>query len=183
MGQSAMPCVQVQRILWNVALLPGQKMRDARWARQMVRMALKRARAKMVAFLSDDQDVQSLLPQVPSVNAKHISEQDFKEVQDRHDQVHVLRWKSHWVTVEVMLRILKLVDNCLSTLRETHHLLLCIDVCPVHGRASVAKACGQSNQHLFMLLAKMISVMQPLDTHVFSKLKRTWKRLHDGATL
>ena len=174
MDETSMPLLPAARHNGAMAVATGRRVRDVQRARQKASLAQRRGNATLIAFVADAPEVQRLLPQVLVVGKNSVPEYVWRVARGRSDKVFVVRRKSHWVTQDLLVTILSALGASLSPLRDTHHLLFCMDNCPSHGAAAVARACARARLHLFMLPSRMTSVMQPLDTHVFSKLKRNW---------
>ena len=126
-----------------------------------------------VAIICDDPAVQPLLPQVLFFASRHLSWKNWSEVQTGLPQnVFVRRQVSGWNNTEqhkVILRILKLsLEPMLATMQP----ILSFDAAPLHLNPEVLELLGELDIWWQLVPKKLTWLLQPLDTHAFSRYKQ-----------
>jgi hypothetical protein len=142
-------------------------------AEQAAPLKSRRTAYTYVAFISDDPDVQAVLPQVLVASSKTLTKQAAAALMtDREDNVYLWRRTSGWLDSKALVAILRLLSAALSDLRPTHHMVLSMDACPTHCTAHVARACARAGCAFVLIAAGATKWMQPCDTHLFARFKR-----------
>ena len=137
----------------------------------------RRTAYSYVAFISDDPEVQAVLPQVLVASSKTLTKEAAAAVMNgREDNVFLWRRKSAWLDSKALMAILRLLSAALCDLRATHHMVLSMDACPTHCTPHVARACARAGCAFVLIAAGATKWMQPCDTHLFARFKR---RLRD----
>ena len=134
----------------------------------------RRLAFSILAIIADNDEIQKLLPQVIIANDRCITSAGFGAVvsEVRGSKVELWRRKTAWVDAPTLAAWLHHLGRCLAPLQKDYFFILSMDACPVHMTETVAKAAAVKGIHLCFVPASMTGYMQPLDTHVFAKLKR-----------
>lgn len=153
---------------------PGESHLDAKERRGAASLADRRARASLLALVCDDPEVQPLLPQVLLMNARTLPlRRIFAAREDvRGTPVEIWRGTSAWANSSVLVAWLAAVRRSLAPLAGTREYALLLDACPTHLSPGVQRAAARNGFYSCCVPAGMTSVLQPLDTHVFSRLKQ-----------
>jgi len=158
---------------------PGQLVADAvRRARQRqgltwgVSKNQLRTNFTHMALLSDDKEVQRVLPHILIVNEKIVSQEPADSLLQRlPPSVYLVRDKKAWVCEDTMLHMVRLLDMSLSSFRSTWKFTLSADTYRPHMMVKVLRALGAIRIRSVLIPAKMTWALQPLDTHVFVQYK------------
>ena len=131
-----------------------------------------------VGIICDDPAVQVVLPQVMFFASQHLSWKNWTDIQAvLPKNVFVRRQVSGWSNTEqhkVVLRILKLaLEPFLATMQP----ILSFDAAPLHIHPEVLELLGELNIWWLLIPKKLTWLLQPLDTHCFSKYKRYIRNL------
>lgn len=133
----------------------------------------RRSALSFVAFLSDSEEVQRLLPQVFLSNEHVLSEADVEELNaSTAPNVVFARRKSGWVNSSMMVEILEALSASLGAIVDSHRIVLCMDTYSAHLNIRVVRTCRRLGFLLFYIPASMTGWMQPLDVSVFKKYKQ-----------
>ena len=125
-----------------------------------------------IGLICDRRDLQSLLPQVIIGNERTFSATDWAALNAaRPDKVVLVRQKSAWNNSELMVRVVRLIASVLSPYLHEVQPVLLMDAHKVHIARAVLEACVASGIWPVIVPAKMTWLLQPCDTHAFSKLK------------
>ena len=140
----------------------------------------RRSAVTLAAFVSDDDEINKVLPQV-IVGAEHIIQAWMTPLlnNDRTDSIFIIRRKSGWLMSDVVVNLIKLLGESLKPFAGTRRFVLMLDAARMHLCSKVVKACTRHSIHLMYVPASMTSLLQPLDTHVFSLLKRFIRREYE----
>lgn len=149
-------------------------------------LAQKRSYASLIAMISDDAEVQALLPQILVSNGRVLP-------QDAHTQVLSAlehspsfccwRRKSSWIDTSTFVAILKILHRCLKPIADNIHVILLVDCCPVHASARTCATAARFGFRLVMIPANMTSLLQPLDVYCFAGLKQKHRDAVDRAAM
>jgi len=153
---------------------PSDSRLEAKERRAAASLADRRARASLLALVCDDPEVQPLLPQVLLMNSRTLTLADiFSARVDVHGTpVEVWRAASAWANGAVLVTWLATVRRSLAPLAGTREYALLLDACPTHLSPAVQRAAARNGFYSCCVPAGMTSVLQPLDTHVFGRLKQ-----------
>ena len=134
----------------------------------------RRLAFSIFAISADNGEFQKLLPQVIIANYRCIPSAGFGAVvsEVRESKVELRRRKTAWVDAPALAAWLHPLGRCLAPFQKDYFFIILMDACPVHMTETVAKAAAVKGIHLCFVPASMTGYMQPLDTHVFAKLKR-----------
>ena len=140
--------------------------------------AQARGMLTLVAFVCDNNRIQSILPQILIVNEKHLSRAEPAAALRRQLDANTVLWTASkaWVTGNVMCKIIHLLAKHLAPFRRSHHFILSTDGYRAHLTRPVWRAVNRARIMYHLIPAKMTWVMQPCDTHVFATLKTTLRR-------
>ena len=104
----------------------------------------RRSAVTLAAFLSDDDEVNKVLPQI-IVGAEHIIQAWTTPLLNnaRADSIFVLRRKSAWLRSDVVVNLINLLGEALKPLAGTHRFVLMLDAARIHLSTKVVKACSR----------------------------------------
>ena len=132
----------------------------------------KRGSLTYAALVCDDQQVQPILPQMIIGNEHVLRVRDMKELEAQvPHNVFLVRAKSSWITIELMVHILKLLRKTLDDSGVHKKPVLLLDNCPVHLHVLVWRAARRYQVFLCFVPAKMTWLCQPLDVVDFRRFK------------
>ena len=140
---------------------------------QNVGLAKQRAGFTFVALVCDDVSLQPRLPQFLLGNEAIFPASMVASMRETlPPNIRLWRRKSGWVTKPLMREILKELCVALGELTASHFVVLLLDtagshICPVFLRAASRRGIAVQ-----FVPAKLTWLLQPLDTHVFARLKR-----------
>ena len=147
-------------------------------------LRLQRSCRSLAAFVCDDAEVRKALPQINLGSSAVLRVGDLHRIElQLPANVFCLRRKSAWVNANLLAEIVKLLGESLRHLRANRTFILSMDACPSHTMEKVAKACARQDIHIMYIPAQMTKWLQPLDTHVFAKLKRFLQQEYESAIL
>ena len=173
MDESPLPLDPVRRTKG----LKAERKRRADTMLRRAKLSLRRSVFTLIAFVSDDEATQRLLPQIIAGNKKLLPRRLASAHVHRSDNVYVLSRKSAWNNENLQCEIFRMVGSALAPLKETHSFLLSMDAHSVHLAPKVFRSADSAGLLPHIIPACMTSLLQPLDTHLFSKLKfELWKR-------
>ena len=167
-----------------VACEPQENIKDFMLHERRAPLRQQRACLSLVAFVCDDSEVQKSLPQIILGGSAVLRVSDLVRIEPQlPDNVFCLRRKSAWLNADLLAEIVKLLGKSLTHLRNHRTFILSMDAAPSHTKEKVAKACARQNIHIMYIPAQMTKWLQPLDTHVFAKLKRFLQQEYETAVL
>ena len=149
----------------------GQKIKDM--PKQLANRSAVRCFFTHVAIICDDPTVQPLLPQVLFFAGRHLSWKNWTELQERLPQnVFVRRQVSGWSNTEQHKVIMEILKLALEPLLPSMQPILAFDASPIHLQPGVLQLLGELDIWWLLIPKKLTWLLQPLDTHTFSKYKR-----------
>jgi hypothetical protein len=158
----------------------SKKRRGERCLEPIQRIARRRTRAALthVAIICDDASIQPTLPQILLTNEHAIAKRDVLAIADTlPPNIALWRRKSSWTNTEVMCEILHQLGTALAP--HTHlQPILSLDCASQHLSPRVAAAAAHCGIWIMYIPAGLTWLLQPCDTHLFSRYKR-----YLGATL
>ena len=126
-----------------------------------------------VAIICNDPEVQALLPQVLFFASRHLSWQNWTELQAALPKnIFLRRQVSGWNNKEQHSVILKMLKRILEPVLPTMQPILSFDAAPLHLHPEVIELLGELDIWWLLVPKKLTWLLQPLDTHAFSKYKR-----------
>ena len=158
---------------------PRGRVPRAGFARQATRGQLRRAFSH-IAIICDDASVQPHLPQVLLVNERTVTaEQHRRWASLPGCNAKLWRGKSAWINDEVFANIVRELGKVLRARAEGRQAILLLDAHKCHFCRATLAACRDYDIWPVIIPARMTSLLQPLDTHVFSRFKMFLRtRLH-----
>ena len=150
-------------------LPPGKKHRKAQ-----ISASEAKACVSFLAFITPDHDIQGKLPQILLGNKDRLSAKLVKELAPPGN-FRVWREKSGWVNSKMMCRALTVLFHCLKDIMATRQVVLVLDTFQAHMSKAARAYASRLNIILMYVPASLTSLLQPADTHLFSKLKRKLK--------
>lgn len=154
------------------ALAPGKSHR-----KEQISSSDAKARVSLLTFLTHKTHIQPKLPQIILGNKHQLSVSMLKQLQPHTPkQFYVWREESSWVNHAVVRRVLSLLSQCLQEFKDTHQIIFVLDCAKCHIHPTVFQLASRLQIKLLFVPAKLTSLLQPADTHCFSKLKRKLKQ-------
>lgn len=130
-----------------------------------------------LAFLTHDSTIQPKLPQVVLSNQKAITVGMLHTLQaQKTDSIRIWREKSGWTNHQVFRRLMTLLMQCLSGYSATHQVILVVDAARSHFHSTIFAHANRLGLRLVYVPAKLTWLLQPADTHLFSRLKAKLRR-------
>ena len=149
----------------------GKKIKDM--PKQMANRSAIRCFFTHAAIICDDPAVQPLLPQVMFFAGRHLSWKIWTELQEALPQnVFVRRQVSGWSNTEQHKVILQIMRLALEPVLATMQPILSFDAAPIHLHPDVIELLRELGIWWLLIPKKLTWLLQPLDTHGFSKYKR-----------
>ena len=133
-----------------------------------------------IAIICDDPCLQPHLPQVLLVNQRTVS----AELHRRWNSLpgcnaKLWRGKSAWINKQTFAQVIRELGKVVRKRAGSHQAILLLDAHKCHFSTSTLSACREYNIWPVLIPARMTSLLQPLDTHVFSRFKMFLRtRLH-----
>ena len=148
-------------------------------ARQASRGQLRKAFSH-VAIICDDASLQPHLPQVLLVNERTVTaEQHRRWTSLPGCNAKLWRGKSAWINDKVFASIIRTLGKVLRERAGDRQAILLLDAHVCHFSLPTLAACREYDIWPVIIPARMTSMLQPLDTHVFSRFKMFLRtRLH-----
>ena len=149
------------------------------FARQASRAQLRKAFSH-IAIICDDTSLQPHLPQVLLVNERTVS----AELHRRWTSLpgcnaKLWRGQSSWINDKVFAKIVRELGKVLRSHAAGRQAILLLDAHTCHFSQCTLAACRDYDIWPVIIPARMTSLLQPLDTHVFSRSKMFLRtRLH-----
>ena len=129
-----------------------------------------------IGFVTHDHEIQPKLPQVILGNKHKLTLGLVAELAAvKPAGFCIWREESSWTNRSIMCRILTLLCKCLAEYSVTHQIILVLDVASCHFHSSVLGYATRLGIRLVFVPAKLTFLLQPLDSHCFSRLKRKLK--------
>ena len=139
----------------------------------------KRGSLTHAALVCDDTSLQPLLPQLIIGNDNVLRVSDLTALESvLPKNVMVVRAKSSWITIELMIVLLEMLRNILDVHKVTRLPVLLLDCCPVHLHARVWRAARAHRIYLCFVPASLTWLLQPLDVKILRRLKACIRALY-----
>ena len=140
-------------------------------ARQASRGQLRRAFSH-IGIICDDASLQPHLPQVLLVNERTVTaEQHRRWTPLPGYNAKLWRGKSAWINNKVFANIIRELGMVLRARVGDRQAILLLDAHVCHFSKGTLAACRDYDIWPVIIPARMTSLLQPLDTHVFSRFK------------
>lgn len=138
-----------------------------------VSLGARRTNMTHLAFIADDHEVQTLLPQLLVVGEAVVPERLFGTIRESVSPPWtVLRQPKAWVNVTTMMTFVKALHNAVKHLQDTAHFVVYFDTFRPHNHPNVLRYLSMNGYHPVPVPSLMTWALQPLDTHVFASYKR-----------
>ena len=149
------------------------------FARQASRGQQRKALSH-IAIICDDTSVQPHLPQVLLANERTVTAQMLRHWSSLPGcTTEIWRGKSAWINDKVFGRIVRRLGKALAERAGDRQAILLLDAHTCHFSAAALAAARACNIWICIIPASMTGLLQPLDTHVFSRFKMFLRtRLH-----
>ena len=149
------------------------------FARQASRNQLRKAFSH-IAIICDDTSLQPRLPQVLLANERTVTVEMLKHWTPLPGcKVEIWRGRSAWINNTVFPKIVRCLGKVLQQHAPDRQAILLLDAHQSHFAEETLKAARAWNIWPCVIPASMTSLLQPLDTHVFSRFKMFLRtRLH-----
>ena len=141
------------------------------FARQASRSQLRRAFTH-VAIICDDPTLQPLLPQILLVNERTVTVEQHRRWKSLPgSNAKLWRGKSAWINDEVFAKIIRELGKVVVAHAPGRQAILLMDAHNCHFAKGTLTACRDYDIWPVIIPARMTSLLQPLDTHVFARFK------------
>ena len=139
---------------------------------QNLKRAQMRSAVSHIALICDNTEIQALLPQYIIGNERLLRVEMLNELQvSLQPNVAVVRRRSSWVTGHLMRQLARAYAKTLAPFREKFQPILIMDVCNPHMDSGFLLALSKADIWPLFVPASMTWLLQPCDTHLFSKYK------------
>lgn len=169
----------------GVGYLTNEARKKKRCSQSLVYSAPRgntRAAFSYLCMVSDDVDIQRILPQVLFVSKKVVPVKEIaalKEILPKN--IHVWHGDSSWTTTDRMIAVIKLLLESVGAKLDDRQVFLTADCFRAHITQPVWKVCKMHNIFYSLVPSKMTWALQPCDTHVFASFKRRLQqRCHES---
>lgn len=151
-----------------------RKRRTPRSLTKQVRKGDTRAMMSLATFVCDDEALQPILPQVLLVNTKLLTNAEAEAcLHVLPPGVHLWRLEKAWTTGDVMVKLLRTLEESLTPVLHDRKVILSADAFRAHLTKPVFRAAATLGFFYFVIPARMTWALQPLDTHIFAIFKRS----------
>ena len=176
MDETMLTSVKIQK-LGNSTLS-----RDAAGRSQaVVRKMRPLKRTSLIASVCTAADIQQYLPQVRLISYGKSEGMPTQRVRQAYADAMYPQQAYHgttgWATAKILKTWLRDLVNAVRRRKPNCIIVLIVDDAPSHIAEEFLRACRVHHVRLVILPAKMTWSLQPLDTHVFSQLKRKIREL------
>ena len=116
--------------------------------------------------------LQPMLPQILIANHRTVRARDLLRLRETlPGNVHLWREASAWIVGATFERVVDLLGAVVNRHCQRGRAILLMDSHPVHCLPRVLKACLRNRLRVVFIPARCTSLLQPLDTDCFAKLK------------
>ena len=146
--------------------------REGRRLRQPASRRQMRMSVTFVAIICDEPNIQVHLPQIILGGERVLPQSILREVRPSlRSNVSVLRTTNGWMTAGLMARLMTVLGKSLEPITKTYQPIMLFDAFSAHLSPRVFRAAARAHIWTVVIPAKMTGLLQPLDTHVFYRLK------------
>ena len=135
-----------------------------------------RSHATLMAAVCDDAELQRHLPQLLLTKDETLTRAEKTALAALPLPIRWLRGTSGWMTSALCKQVFTIYRRAIRAVRPNADIVMVFDVASQHVTRDVLMHLNRLNMHTLLIPAGMTWLLQPLDTHVFSTLKRS---LHD----
>jgi hypothetical protein len=136
-----------------------------------------RSHATLMAAVCDDALLQKHLPQLLLTKDKTLTRAEKTALANLPRPIRWLAGSSGWMTSSILKQVFTIYRREIRAIRPNAEIVMVFDVASPHMTREVFMHLNRLNLHTLLVPAGMTWLLQPLDTHVFSTLKRS---LHDS---
>ena len=156
-----------------VQLPPGHRKQHFLEGEAKADLNRRRSTMSLLAFVSDDMEVQAVLPQilVGNTHVLSVGDQQHLSAALRETTIFVLRKKSAWAGTDLLCKVFRLLGKALEGMFPTRHILFSMDANPSHLTDRVVRAAATAGVFLHFVPAGLTPWLQPLDAYCFAALK------------
>ena len=138
----------------------------------------------ILAWISSIPEVQKDLDQFFIVSKKLMSQAAFAALEPLlEESTHLWRLDSAWLNSHVFIACLKAISRSLQRWRERYNFVIVLDCASIHTNVEVLRAARILRLPLVFFPRNSTWLLQPLDTHVFRRLKSQIRILHRAEVL
>jgi hypothetical protein len=150
------------------SLPPGKKHR-----KEQISSSDAKARVSLLTFLTHSSEIQPHLPQILLGNKHRLLVSLLQQLTPHIPaNFHVWREESSWVNHVIMRRVLCLLVLSLQAFMATYQIILVLDCARCHIHPTIFALATRLGVRLLYVPAKLTFLLQPADTHCFSRLKQ-----------
>ena len=125
-----------------------------------------------IAMICDDASLQPRLPQIFLGNEHIFPPRVIVTMRpDLAKNIVLWRRKSAWVTKSTMVEVVQALAAALGVELKRRRVMLLLDACRIHMGTGFLRACATRGILVHYVPASLTWLMQPLDTHAFSRFK------------
>jgi len=135
-----------------------------------------RSHATLMAAVCDDALLQQHLPQLLLTKDKTLTRAEKVALRHLPLPIRWLEGSTGWMTSSILKQVFTIYRREIRAVRPNAEIVMVFDVASQHVTREVFMHLNRLNLHTLLVPAGMTWLLQPLDTHVFSTLKRS---LHD----
>jgi hypothetical protein len=135
----------------------------------------RRTYISFIACITHDATIQALLPQVLLGNHHVFTMQLLGSLGEKVGRVKLWRQQSAWNSHPTMRKWLTVLSKALGAVVQERYVIVVMDVHPSHIDASIFLHVRRCGLRLVYIPAKLTHLLQPCDTHVFSRFKAAFR--------
>jgi hypothetical protein len=136
-----------------------------------------RSHATLMAAVCDDPDLQKHLPQLLLTKDETLTRAEKAALATLPLPIRWLAGSKGWMTSAICKQVFTIYRRAIRAVRPNADIVMVFDCASQHVTHEVLMHLNRLNMHTLLVPAGMTWLLQPLDTHVFSTLKRS---LHDS---
>ena len=150
----------------------------ARCAADESTLAQRRSNFTLLACISADADIQTLLPQFVLVNKRQLTARDLPAVKALQPSgTHIVQGKSAWCNHGVMRHFWSALAAILKPVAKDRYIILLLDCAGCHIHDSIRSHAERLQIRLIYVPAGTTRYLQPCDLKLFSALKHTLREV------
>jgi hypothetical protein len=136
-----------------------------------------KANMSFLAFITHDADIQPKLPQIFISNKHQIPAKSLKDITPHlPENIYLWRGDSAWNCHAYMRKAMCCLMKHLEDYHDTHQIILVLDVAKSHFDISIFSLATRQGIRLLYVPAQLTWLLQPADTHAFSRLKQRLRK-------
>lgn len=139
---------------------------------QRVRLGDRRGNVTYIASISNDEEVNKILPQILLGNSHRFLKRLLQDAEAAvGDMVVIWRENSAWNNHYLMQKYIHLLCGHLREYLGHREVILLMDMAPCHMHPSVFALARRKGIRIVLIPAGLTGLLQPLDTHVFRQFR------------